>query len=340
MIKIKDVQVRYGDFIAVDNVNFTIEEGEFFTLLGPSGSGKTTTLRAIAGFNEVSKGDIIIDGKSIVDLPVEKRELGMVFQSYALFPTMTVFENIAYGLRVEKKSEAEITKRVNELAEMVELSQEQLQRNVSDLSGGQQQRVAIARALAKEPSTVLFDEPLSNLDAKLRKQLRAELKEIQRKTGMTAIYVTHDQEEALELSDNIAVFSEGKVEQVGTPTEIYDKPATEFVMNFIGDVNTLGSGLMSEVNKQLSNKSFQTNRNHYIREEKVRLSKYDDLQEQIELQAKVVDETFSGSFIKYRLEAYDTKLNCIVKNDGDHSIEVGDTLSIYFDPDHILEFEV
>ncbi len=239
MIEAKNIQVKYGDFIAIDDINFHVEKGNFFTLLGPSGCGKTTTLRAIAGFNEISKGKVLVDGRDISNVPVEKRGLGMVFQSYALFPTMTVYDNIAYGLEVDKKNKQVIDQRVKEVAEIVELNKAQLHKNVSALSGGQQQRVAIARALDKRPSIVLFDEPLSNLDAKLRKQLHKELKEIQHNTGMTAVYVTHDQEEALELSDYIAVFNNGRIEQIGTPNEIYNHSATEFVCNFIGNANFL-----------------------------------------------------------------------------------------------------
>ncbi len=222
-------------------LNLEINEGEFFTFLGPSGCGKTTTLRSLVGFITPAKGKIIVDGEELTHVPIEKRQIGMVFQSYALFPTMTVFENIAFGLKVQKQKKEEVNKRVRELARVVDLSDEQLRKNVAELSGGQQQRVAIARALALEPKIIVLDEPLSNLDAKLRKQLRKELKKLQVEQGITTIYVTHDQEEALTMSDRIAVFNHGVVEQVGTPEEIYNQSKTEFVCNFIGNAECLKS---------------------------------------------------------------------------------------------------
>jgi len=295
MIEVKDLQVKYGDFIAIDHVDFNVENGEFFTLLGPSGCGKTTTLRAIAGFLNPSKGEINVHGKDIIRVPVEKRGLGMIFQSYALFPTMTVYDNIAYGLKIDKQSKSQIQTRVQELAELVELSEEQLKKNVSDLSGGQQQRVAIARALAKKPSIVLFDEPLSNLDAKLRKQLRTELKRIQRETGMTAVYVTHDQDEALEISDHIAVFNKGRIEQIGTPREIYDHSATEFVCNFIGEANLLQHDLIRYLSEESSGRKFDPNGKHYLREEKIKLW-VPDHSNMVPVQVEILDQFFYGTY--------------------------------------------
>ena len=203
MLKIENLNVHFGSFHALKDVSLEIKDGEFFTLLGPSGCGKTTTLRSITGFIKPSSGKITIDGRDITDIPVEKRNIGMVFQSYALFPTMTVYQNIAFSLTVQKKDKAQIDRIVHECAKKVDLTEEQLVKNVSELSGGQQQRVAIARALASNPPILCLDEPLSNLDAKLRVQLRRELKELQKKLGITMVYVTHDQEEALTLSDTI-----------------------------------------------------------------------------------------------------------------------------------------
>jgi len=197
LISFQDIQVKFGDFVAIQNLNLDIKEGEFFTFLGPSGCGKTTTLRTLVGFITPTKGKIIVDGEDLTNTPIEKRQIGMVFQSYALFPTMSVYENIAFGLKVQKVKKEEIKKRVEELAQVVDLKDEQLVKNVSQLSGGQQQRVAIARALALAPKIIVLDEPLSNLDAKLRKQLRKELKKLQHEQGITTVYVTHDQEEAL-----------------------------------------------------------------------------------------------------------------------------------------------
>lgn len=237
MIQFKDIEIRFGDFVAMSGLNLEVKKGEFFTFLGPSGCGKTTTLRALVGFIRPSKGTIEVNGEDITYKPIEKRGIGMVFQSYALFPTMTVGENIAFGLKEHKWDKDKIQKRIREVADMVNLTDEQLKKNVSELSGGQQQRVAIARALALNPEIIVLDEPLSNLDAKLRKSLRQELKRIQKVSGTTMIYVTHDQEEALTLSDRIAVFNNGYVEQIGKPREIYDHPQSEFVANFIGDMN-------------------------------------------------------------------------------------------------------
>ena len=239
MIRLENIGVRFGSFEALKNINIHVKEGEFFTFLGPSGCGKTTTLRTITGFIQPSSGTVSVRGTDITNMPVEKRNIGMVFQSYALFPTMTVFENIAFGLKVQKMNKEDIRQKVLTMAEKVDLNEEQLKKKVSELSGGQQQRVAIARALVTSPEIICLDEPLSNLDAKLRIQLRNELKDLQRKFGITTVYVTHDQEEALTLSNRIAVFNKGVIEQIGRPDEIYNHSATEFVCNFIGDINRL-----------------------------------------------------------------------------------------------------
>ena len=249
MIKLNDIVVKFGDFTALHDINVHVKEGEFFTFLGPSGCGKTTTLRTITGFIEPVSGSVFVKGRDITHVPIEDRNIGIVFQSYALFPTMTVYDNIAFGLKVKKVKKAEIDKRVREIARKVDLSDEQLQKAVSQLSGGQQQRVAIARALVTNPAIICMDEPLSNLDAKLRVQLRNELKKMQKDFGITTIYVTHDQEEALTLSDRIAVFNKGFIEQIGTPNEVYNFSKTEFVCNFIGDINRLGDGVLRELVK-------------------------------------------------------------------------------------------
>ena len=337
MIEVKGLQIKYDDFIAINDVNFEINEGEFFTLLGPSGCGKTTTLRAIAGFIKPSKGDILVNGKNIVPIPVEKRGLGMIFQSYALFPTMSVFDNIAYGLKIDKQSKDQIQSRVQQLADLVELNDEQLHKNVSDLSGGQQQRVAIARALAKSPNIVLLDEPLSNLDAKLRKQLRLELKRIQRETGMTAIYVTHDQEEALEISDHIAVFNDGKIEQIGTPREIYDHSATEFVCTFIGEANFLERSLIEYLNEHTDKRIFDPAGRHYIREEKIKLWVPEN-SDAVPIEVTVLEQIFLGTFSTYICKALDTTLRLLVKEDGNTSIDNQKQLTIYIEPKDVLEY--
>jgi len=235
----------FGDVIAVYKATLNIEKGEFFTLLGPSGCGKTTTLRMIAGFYTPDEGEIYFDDKLMNNVPPHMRNTGMVFQNYALWPHMTVFDNIAYGLKIRRLSKEEIKKRVAWALKLVKL--EGLENRLpSHLSGGQQQRVALARALVIEPDVLLLDEPLSNLDAKLRIATRSEIKKIQKKLGITTIYVTHDQEEALAISDRIAVMNQGKIEQVGTPREIYEQPKNEFIADFIGVTNFL-KGVVSQI---------------------------------------------------------------------------------------------
>lgn len=223
---------------AVDNFNLTIEPGEFVTLLGPSGCGKTTTLRMVAGFETPTSGEIILDGSDVKNLTPDKRPMGMVFQSYALFPHMTVFENVAYGLKVQHLNKDVIASKVAEVLDSMSLSH-LAARAPNQLSGGQQQRVALARAMVVQPKVLLFDEPLSNLDAKLRAQMRIEIRKIQQKLGITSVFVTHDQDEAMSLSDRIVVMRNAVVEQVGTPDEIYRRPSSVFVADFIGRSNFL-----------------------------------------------------------------------------------------------------
>lgn len=226
----------YGDFTAVNGISLTIQPGEFFTLLGPSGCGKTTLLRMIAGFNTVDGGEIRFDDKVINNVPAHKRDIGMVFQNYAIFPHLNVAENVAYGLKARHVPKDQIPPRVEEALKMVQIDQLKT-RKPNELSGGQQQRVALARAFVIEPSVLLMDEPLSNLDAKLRVQMRTTIKKLQRRLGITTVYVTHDQEEALAISDRIAVMNQGNIMQIGSPEEIYRKPANPFVANFIGVSN-------------------------------------------------------------------------------------------------------
>ncbi len=237
-IMLRDVQKVFGDFIALSDVSFDIADNEFFTLLGPSGCGKTTLLRMIAGFEATSAGTIHLYGDEIEDLPPDRRPVNTVFQNYALFPHMTVTENIGFGLQMLGWAAGDVTARVAEMVEMVRLGQF-VHRRPSQLSGGQQQRVALARAMAPRPKVLLLDEPLSALDLKLRQEMRSELKRLQQETGITFIFVTHDQEEALSMSDRIAVMSAGRVQQIGAPQEIYRDPANRFVADFIGDTNLL-----------------------------------------------------------------------------------------------------
>jgi len=238
-IKLEQVTKTFdGKVMAVDSVTLDIAAGEFFSLLGPSGCGKTTSLRMIAGFETPDSGRVHVGGQDITDLPVHKRDMGMVFQSYALFPHRTVAQNVAFGLRMRDVPKAEIARRVAAALAQVALTGME-ERKPGQLSGGQQQRVALARALVIEPRVLLCDEPLGALDRKLRQQMQFELKELQRRLGVTLVFVTHDQEEALAMSDRIAVMSRGKVEQIGAPTEIYERPRTRFVADFIGEINLL-----------------------------------------------------------------------------------------------------
>jgi len=236
VIEIDHVTKRFADYVAVADADFSIASGEFFSMLGPSGCGKTTTLRMIAGFETPTSGAIRLEGADVSRVPPHKRNVNTVFQHYALFPHMSVWDNVAYGPRSMKKDKAEVKRRVDELLEIVRLT-DFAKRRPGQLSGGQQQRVALARALVNYPSALLLDEPLGALDLKLRQIMQFELKRIQREVGITFIYVTHDQEEALTMSDRIAVMNAGNVEQIGTPTEIYDRPSTVFVASFIGQAN-------------------------------------------------------------------------------------------------------
>jgi spermidine/putrescine ABC transporter ATP-binding subunit len=249
-IELAGVSKRFGKVVAVDRVSVRIEKGEFFTFLGPSGCGKTTTLRIMAGLETPDEGRVLMDGQDITYLPPHKRDIAMVFQNYALWPHMTVFENVAYGLKVRKLPVDEVRRRVREVLEFVRL--EGLEgRYPAQLSGGQQQRVALARALAVQPRVLLLDEPLSNLDAKLRVEMREELRRIQRKLDITTVYVTHDQEEAMALSDRIAVMNSGRVVEVGEPEELYSRPRTLFTATFIGRYNLLEGRVVQVIGNTL-----------------------------------------------------------------------------------------
>jgi spermidine/putrescine ABC transporter ATP-binding subunit len=235
-VEVRGAAKRYGTTAALDAVSITFGEGEFFGLLGPSGSGKTTLLRAIAGFVDLDSGEILVDGQDVRRTPVHRRDIGMVFQNYALFPHMTVFDNVAFGLSVRRAGREETERRVREMLGLVRLSGLE-QRKPRQLSGGQQQRVALARALITRPRVLLLDEPLGALDKRLRQEMQVELKQIQREVGITTIFVTHDQEEALTLSDRIAILNDGRIVQAGPPDQVYERPETAFAASFLGDAN-------------------------------------------------------------------------------------------------------
>jgi spermidine/putrescine transport system ATP-binding protein len=242
-VVIKEVSKTFGDFIALNNVSLEIKKGEFFSLLGPSGCGKTTLLRIIAGFESPDAGTVTLDGKNVLPLPPNRRQVNTVFQNYALFPHLTVFENVAFSLRIQRLSRSEIEPRVYEYLKLVQL-EGHAHKKTNQLSGGQKQRVAIARALINEPRVLLLDEPLSALDAKLRQHMLIELDQIHDKIGITFIYVTHDQQEALSVSDRLAVMNQGDILQIGTPHEIYESPATDFAARFIGETNLFDAGVI------------------------------------------------------------------------------------------------
>ncbi len=330
MIELKDIVVKFGNFEALHSINVDVKQGEFFTFLGPSGCGKTTTLRTITGFIEPVSGTVNVNGKDITHVPIEKRNIGIVFQSYALFPTMTVYDNIAFGLKIQKLKKDEIDRKVRDIARKVDLSDEQLQKAVSQLSGGQQQRVAIARALVTGPAIICMDEPLSNLDAKLRVQLRNELKKMQRDFGITTIYVTHDQEEALTLSDRIAVFNKGFIEQIGTPNEVYNHSKTEFVCNFIGDINRLEDELTGKM-------GLDKNQNHFIRLERIRVNR-EPQEGELALPGVIESREYYGLYIKYYIRTAGQVIKVIERNDGVNIYEAGEQVSVGIHPRNLMSY--
>lgn len=337
MIRLEDIEVTFGDFTAIPHLDLQVQPGEFFTLLGPSGCGKTTALRTLAGFIQPARGTVRVDGKDVTRLPSDKRQVGMVFQNYALFPSMSVWENIAFGLRVRKEKPADSDRLVRDIARRVDLSDEQLAKNVAELSGGQQQRVAVARALVLRPKILLLDEPLSNLDAKLRHQLRRQLKDLQSEFGITTVYVTHDQDEALAMSDRVAVFNRGVVEQVGTPQDIYDHAATEFVCNFIGDSSALTPDFVAEVNR-LSGAGLSTDARSYLRVEKASLDRPADGGTAVGLPATVVSRTYHGLHSRYVVRSHGADIRLLVREDGAAHPGAGTATTVYVQPGHVLQY--
>jgi len=335
MIKLNDIVVKFGDFTALHDINIHVKEGEFFTFLGPSGCGKTTTLRTITGFIEPVNGSVVVKDRDITHVPIEDRNIGIVFQSYALFPTMTVYDNIAFGLKIKKMKKAEIDQKVREIAKKVDLSDEQLMKAVSQLSGGQQQRVAIARALVTGPAIICMDEPLSNLDAKLRVQLRNELKKMQKDFGITTIYVTHDQEEALTLSDRIAVFNKGFIEQIGTPNEVYNFSKTEFVCNFIGDINRISDEIVNKMNA--AGAKLNPSEHNYIRLERLHVN-VPARQGELELEGTVESREYYGLYIKYYISVSGQTLKVIEKNDGVNIYDVGQQVKVVINPADVMAY--
>jgi iron(III) transport system ATP-binding protein len=348
-IEVKDLIVRYGDQVAVNGVSFTVGRGEHLTLLGPSGCGKTTTLRAIAGLEQPSGGSIRIDGQTMYDsterrsVQTEQRGVSMVFQSYAIWPHMSVFDNVAYGLRVRKQSKADIQTNVERALDLVQM-RHLAERGASKLSGGQQQRVALARAIAFSPTVVLFDEPLSNLDAKLRAEMRVELRELQRRLGITAVYVTHDQEEALAISDRVIVMNVGVIEQIGTPEEIYNRPRSRFVADFVGSANlikgkwTRDDLFLAEGGVTL--KVVAAHKPHGRETEVAVRTAYIELEPRPgdnQVSGKVRQRLFHGDFVQYVIDSAIGPL--IVRRPPINLLEEGAPVTVSFSPEHCVLLE-
>ena len=346
-VEVREVTKRYGQVVAVRSVTLQIRAGEFFSLLGPSGCGKTTTLRAIGGFEPIDAGEIFIGGRPMGRLPPNRRETNMVFQRLALFPHYTVFDNVAFGLRMKRLPDAEVRRRVGDALDLVQMPG-LAGRRISELSGGQQQRVALARALVNRPRVLLLDEPLSSLDLKLRLQMQEELKRLQRELGTTFVYVTHDQGEALAMSDRVAVMDGGHLLQIGPPMEIYEQPRTRFVANFIGDANLI-DGVVESVDGEAvmvraGAHTVSARRQGWerpgqsvtvcVRPERVRIAGASgDAPPGAPLHGRVEDRAFSGYLVKYRLAIDGLRLHAAVPYiSGTSLYQVGEVVAASWDP--------
>ena len=341
IISFENVNKFYEDTHVLKNINFEIEKGKFYTLLGPSGCGKTTILRIIAGFTDVSNGKVTLNGEDVTNLPPNKRKVNTVFQDYALFPHMNVFENIAFGLRLKKTPENIIKEKVANALKMVQLSGYE-NREISQMSGGQQQRVAIARALVNEPEVLLLDEPLSALDLKLRTDMQYELRELQQRLGITFIFVTHDQEEALAMSDEIFVMSKGEIVQSGTPVDIYDEPINRFVADFIGESNIVDGVMKEDYLVEFVGKEFECADAGMRPNEKVEIViRPEDLTltsiENGKLTVEVDTQLFRG--VHYEIICYDENGNEWMIH-STRKAEVGSKVGLYFEPHdiHVMRF--
>ena len=354
-VLIKEVTKSYGSLKAIHRISLSIEGGEFFTLLGPSGCGKTTLLRVIAGFAVPDAGEVYFETERIDPIPPHRRETGMVFQNYALFPQMSVFDNVAYGLRARKIGKEEIQSRVSEILKNVQL-ENLANRFPNQLSGGQQQRVALARALVIRPKVLLMDEPLSNLDAKLRVSMREEIRRIQKGLGITTLYVTHDQEEAMAISDRIAIINAGQVQQIGTPSEIYFRPQSRFVAEFTGVSNLLNvkisgydrerSLLKAEINGEPlrikgAEHSSGSRLTVLLRPEWIKIvSSETDLKINL-FHGKMISSTFTGSMVRYQVEAFGNQLLTVeVQDPHEHELKKpGEPILFWFKADRPVILE-
>lgn len=341
IIDLRNITVSYGDNTILENLNFYINEKEFITLLGPSGCGKTTTLRAIAGFVKVDSGDVIFEGKRINDVPPHKRRVNTIFQRYALFSHLNVYDNIAFGPKLQKMPKQEIRKTVASMLELVNLKGFET-RSIDSLSGGQQQRVAIARALANKPHVLLLDEPLGALDLKLRKDMQRELKNIQQELGITFIYVTHDQEEALSMSDTVVVMDKGKIQQIGTPEDIYNEPVNAFVADFIGESNIVDAIMLDDylvtfggVKFKCLDSGFEKNEfvEAVVRPEDIVIT---EVGAQASLTGTITSVTFKGVHFEILVDV--GGFIWMIQTTQEHH-KVGETIGMYIEPDaiHIMK---
>jgi len=340
-IELSGLTKRFSE-IAVDNIDLTVASGEFFSLLGPSGCGKTTTLRLIAGFEQPTSGKILLDGVDVSDVPPHRRNVNTVFQSYALFPFLTVFDNVAFGLRHRSVGKAELKRRVDEALDLVKMSSF-ARRRPGQLSGGQQQRVALARALVLKPAVLLLDEPLGALDAKLRRSLKVELKALQERVGITFLYVTHDQEEALTMSDRLAVMNAGRIVQIGTPRQVYEEPADTYVADFLGAANLMEVLVTSPGSLRLGDWALSSERcetaaegpaHAVIRPERVRIEPHGSAGDN-RVPAMVERVVFLGAATQVMLRlAAGVSLQALVQNDGEHpDLAQGTPVHCYLPPD-------
>ncbi|MEE0174290.1 MAG: ABC transporter ATP-binding protein [Eubacterium sp.] len=341
IIDLRNITVSYGDNTILENLNLYINEKEFITLLGPSGCGKTTTLRAIAGFVKVDSGDVIFEGKRINDVPPHKRRVNTIFQRYALFSHLNVYDNIAFGPKLQKMPKQEIRKTVASMLELVNLKGFEI-RSIDSLSGGQQQRVAIARALANKPHVLLLDEPLGALDLKLRKDMQRELKNIQQELGITFIYVTHDQEEALSMSDTVVVMDKGKIQQIGTPEDIYNEPVNAFVADFIGESNIVDAIMLDDylvtfggVKFKCLDSGFEKNEfvEAVVRPEDIVIT---EVGAQASLTGTITSVTFKGVHFEILVDV--GGFIWMIQTTQEHH-KVGETIGMYIEPDaiHIMK---
>jgi spermidine/putrescine transport system ATP-binding protein len=334
-VDLRNVTKRFGPTTAVSDLTLSIKPGEFFCLLGPSGCGKTTLLRLIAGLEDVDEGEVRISGVDQTKAPPEKRPVNTVFQSYALFPHLSVYDNIAFGLKIRKRPAAEITERCERIMKLVEVT-ELARRLPSEISGGQKQRVALARALVNEPEVLLLDEPLAAIDQKLRKQLQIGLRHLQRTLRKTFLHVTHDQDEAMFLSDRIALMRAGNIEQIGTPQELYSKPRTRFAAEFFGACNLLAV-VRSENGKAITKcgefqvvdpvKAFLA-----VRPESVRIVRQGEIPKENSLQARVDEVLFAGATREYRMHAGEQTLQVVEMNSGEAALSVGECVTLHIPP--------